>query len=258
MENQGGKGRGRSSDNAESRPGIAIDSTGGSVIDPTKNVADLVQAEKERGDDLRELYEKISQQRDDYALVEIKHVRELIELQAKYSNEVVGLRAEHQNAMAMAEANRLNSIRQVDAQQVQSTATQANLAIQTLEATTRATAETLRNTVATSAATIAAQFQGTTERFEARIRALEQSSSMGAGRSAVTDPALTELIAEVRGLGRRSSQDEGRTGGLNMAGALIVGASIIITTVIAAVSYIHSEQPVYVQAPVSYSAPAAH
>jgi hypothetical protein len=38
----------------EQRPGVAVDSRGGQVIDPTRNVLDLVQAAIKRQDDLRE------------------------------------------------------------------------------------------------------------------------------------------------------------------------------------------------------------
>jgi hypothetical protein len=38
---------------AQERPGIGVDARGGAVIDPTKNVLDLVQAAIQRQDDLR-------------------------------------------------------------------------------------------------------------------------------------------------------------------------------------------------------------
>ena len=38
----------------EQRPGIGVDSLGGQVIDPTKNVLDLVEASIKRQDDLRD------------------------------------------------------------------------------------------------------------------------------------------------------------------------------------------------------------
>src|SRR6185312_9446654 len=38
----------------EQRPGIGVDSRGGQVIDPTKNVLDLVEASIKRQDDLRD------------------------------------------------------------------------------------------------------------------------------------------------------------------------------------------------------------
>ena len=43
----------------ESRPGIAVDSKGGQVIDPTKNVLDLVEAAIRRQDDLRALLREL-------------------------------------------------------------------------------------------------------------------------------------------------------------------------------------------------------
>lgn len=40
--------------NQEQRPGIGVDSKGSAVIDPTKNVLDLVEASIKRQDDLRD------------------------------------------------------------------------------------------------------------------------------------------------------------------------------------------------------------
>jgi len=56
------------------RPGIGIDSFGGQVIDPTKNVLDLVQAAIQRQDDLR--------------AAETRRVNEKIEAETRRNNEL--------------------------------------------------------------------------------------------------------------------------------------------------------------------------
>lgn len=75
------------------RPGEGVDSRGGPVVDPTKNVLDLVGAAVDRLDDLRDM--------------EAKHFRELLEL-----------RAAHYEDLRRAEASRIDAIRAVDAQNV--------------------------------------------------------------------------------------------------------------------------------------------
>lgn len=107
-------------------PGLATDAEGNPVIDPTRNVLDLVSSAIQRQDDLRQ--------------AESRHVREIASLRAEYAGE---LRA--------AETQRINAIRQVDVEAVQRAAevqaTQQGILAQQVAQS----AETLRTQVAAAA-----------------------------------------------------------------------------------------------------------
>jgi hypothetical protein len=106
--------------------GPAVDRQGAPVIDPTKNVLDLVEAGNKRQDDLRNL--------------ETAHVREILQM-----------RAEHFKEIREAETNRIDAIRAVDVGNVSRAAEVAATQAQTLAAQVATSAETLRTQVQASA-----------------------------------------------------------------------------------------------------------
>lgn len=114
-------------------PGMAVDHTGGPVVDPTKNVLDLVQAAVRRQDDLREM-------------------------EGSHRHEVDQIRSEHAAVLRYTEAGRLDAIRAVDVNAVQRAAEVQATAASALAATVAASAEAMRTQVA-AAATAAAGAQ---------------------------------------------------------------------------------------------------
>jgi hypothetical protein len=145
--------------------GIGVDANGGGVIDPTANVISLVQANKEREDDLRaEVIKRVD--------CELTHVRE-----------TGRLRAEHSQEMRRLESARLDAIRQVDVAARVTEANRALDAIQALERTTAANADNLRTLVTNTAATLAAQNLESDKQLIERISALERTSYKGEGKS---------------------------------------------------------------------------
>ena len=112
-----------------SAPGVAIDSEGGPVIDPTQNVLDLVEAAIARQDDLRAM--------------ESAHLRE-----------VMTLRADYDQRLREAETARINAIRAVDVGAVNRAAEVATTQAATLAAQVATVAEAMRTQV-TAAATAA-------------------------------------------------------------------------------------------------------
>lgn len=92
-------------DEASSEPGV--DRLGRPVIDPTKNVLNLVEAAMKRQDDLRD--------------AETRHMREIAELRAGYETE-----------LRKAESARIDAIRGVDVDAVSRAATVATTAADTL------------------------------------------------------------------------------------------------------------------------------
>lgn len=106
-------------------PGPGVDAQGNQVVDPTKNVLDLVSAAIKRQDDLRE--------------VEGRHIREILDIRQELGKQ-----------LRDAETARLNAIREVDVAQVQRAA-EVQAAQQTAIATTVATtAEAMRVSLAAS------------------------------------------------------------------------------------------------------------
>jgi hypothetical protein len=112
-------------------PGPGVDAAGRAVIDPTKNVLQLVQAAVERLDDLR--------------TAEATHVREL-----------GALRDQHYRELRAAEAKRIDAIRTVDVNAVQRAAEVAAAQAATLAAQVAASAEAMRTQVSTAADAAAA------------------------------------------------------------------------------------------------------
>jgi hypothetical protein len=111
-------------------PGPGIDARGRDVVDPTKNVLDLVQAEARRQDDLR--------------VAEAK----LRDSQIQHSREVAQIRADYQREIRESEADRLDAIRAVDVQAVATSAAEQEARATALAARVESTAEALRAQVA--------------------------------------------------------------------------------------------------------------
>lgn len=138
---------------ATSNPGLAVDAGGNPVIDPTKNVLDLVAASERRLDDLAAAAEKLSNVKHD-------HARELISLNAQHASE-----------LREAETKRLDAIRAVDTAAATVLANQVSIS-----------ASTLRDLVATTADAAAKAAAGIYNPLAERISQLERTSYEGSGR----------------------------------------------------------------------------
>lgn len=111
-------------------PGIGVDAFGGSLIDPTENVRQLVQAETKRQDDLRELDGEWRDKVD--------------EIRAAHSARIDRIRSDHTREIRHAETERIDAIRAVDIGNVQRAAeVQATQAL-ALATQVTALAETVR------------------------------------------------------------------------------------------------------------------
>jgi hypothetical protein len=116
--------------------GPATDKHNDAVVDPTANVRDLVTAEKERADDLREL-------------------------DARWRDRLDEIRAEHAKEMDRKESERIDAIRSVDVGNVQRAAE-----VQATQATT------LAAQVAASAEALRAQLAATASAFDVKLAAV--------------------------------------------------------------------------------------
>lgn len=188
-----------------SNPGLAVDAGGNPVIDPTKNVLDLVDASERRIDDLMAAAEKLS-------AVKHQHSRDLIELNAQHARE-----------LREAETKRLDAIRAVD------TAAAAALANQVASS-----ASTLRELVATTAEAAARAAAGVYNPLADRVAQLERTSYEGSGKQSVADPAMARMVEAIEALRSNMSEGVGKGAAMSQGTALIfaiLGAVGVIATI---------------------------
>lgn len=137
-------------DQKPDRPGLGVDAQGSPVIDPTKNVLDLVSAAIQRQDDLRES--------------DRRHFREL-----------AGLRADYDEKLRRAETARIDAIRAVDVGAVNRAAEVSAQQATTLAAQVATSAETLRTQVAAAASQAQAQLAAALEPIQKDIADLRRA-----------------------------------------------------------------------------------
>ena len=131
-------------DSNPGNPGAGVDASGNPVLDPTKNVLDLVEAAILRQDDLRKLT--------------TEHVKE-----------IVAIRAEYDEKLRDAETSRIDAIRQVDVGNVQRAAEVQAAQALTLATQVTTSAEALRAQVATTATAFDAKLTLALEPIQKRI-----------------------------------------------------------------------------------------
>jgi hypothetical protein len=165
-------------DSSRALPGIGVDAHGGGVIDPTKNVLDLVRAESKYQDAMRDVQEKLLTEK-------VGGLKELVRV---ISDNVVAF----QNAQRDAETRRIDELAETR-QEFQNTIRDM-------------LAESVRTT-STLVSTQLVQIQAT---FDTRVSKLEAGAFTAAGRSSVADPAMSDaLVRMTTGLANlRTSQDE--------------------------------------------------
>lgn len=196
------------------------------VVDPTKNVLELVAAANKRQDDLRAAEKELSDCKHE-------HQKELMRLDREAQKCSVAKDRVHAKELRKAESQRLDAIRRVDREDANKRAADAQTAIATLAKGTSDAAEALRQQVASVEKAVTAQRIADTAEISKRVGALELSSSEGKGKQAMADPALVELVQEVKNLARDRSEGSGRSKGVSMIGAIVIGASLLIANIIA-------------------------
>ena len=186
--------------------------------DPTKNVKDLVVAEKTRNDDLR--------------IAESRRVDELAAAECRLTEHGLAslrreaeLRAQYEAQLRDAESGRIDAIRAVDVNAVSVASERAAAAANVLANQVSASAEALRALVASTAATIAQQLAALTSQLTDRLSLLEKSSYEGAGKSTRDDPQMALLLSEVKALTASLSKSEG---GAAISTPLMIGISVAI------------------------------
>lgn len=190
----------------ETRPGLATDSSGGQVIDPTQNVLDLVKAGNQRQDDLREASDR-------FTASEIGHVKEM-----------AALRSEYTNKLAEAEAKRIDAIRAVDVNAVAVASERQAAAATVLANQVAQSADALRTLVATTATAMAEQQRQSLTQITDRLTVVERSQYEGRGKQLVADPQMEKLAMLVEHLATANSTrtgfDAGKAAAIAAAGVV--------------------------------------
>ncbi len=140
-----------------SSPGPSVDRYGQPVVDPTRNVLDLVSAAIERQDDLRTL--------------ESRHLRELADLRAHYDAR-----------LREAETARIDAIRAVDVGAVNRAAEVSATQAQTLATQVTVSAETLRTQVTAAAAAASTALSAALEPIQKDIADLRRAQYEAQGK----------------------------------------------------------------------------
>lgn len=155
------------------QPGIGVDSKGGQVIDPTKNVEDLVKAGQAAAADMR-----IADQRFlDAQLSSYEKLQNFArEAEAKFQNFAREAESRHQTAMTSSETRRIDQLAQTR-QEFQNTIRDM-------------LAESVRTT-STLVSTQLVQIQAT---FDTRVSKLEAGAFTQAGKQSVADPQLADFM----------------------------------------------------------------
>jgi len=189
-------------DKPASETGLGTDAQGNPVVDPTRNVIDLVDAAILRQDDLR----RASERRLDDLRTAAEH---LSNVKHAHIKEVAQLRADHAREIAGAETKRIDAIRAVDVAAVGIATERAAAAANVLATQVSQSAETLRALVATTATASQQQATASFGQLADRITLLERTSYEGSGKSAVSDPLAAKMAETIELLSRNMAERQG-------------------------------------------------
>jgi hypothetical protein len=188
---------------ANNRPsgsmGIGVDAFGGAVIDPTRNVLDLVHAESKYQDGMRDNLEKMLDQAREY--------------EAKLQHNAKDAESKLQTLRADAESKRIDQLaelRQIYDKRI---------------------ADMLSESVRSTSSLVSTQLVQIQATFDARVSKLEEFRWQSTGRSSVADPALS---ASLEALG--SSIGNMQSSFAETLGKLTAAQSDAMTKVMASIS----------------------
>lgn len=214
----------------ESRPGVAVDARGNPVVDPTKNVLDLVEAAVKRLNDIMALN---NQRQDDLRAADAKlftteltsaaklsevlyrHSVEVAKSLADQLNAEARLRAEYDAKLREAESKRIDAIRLVDTASVAEDRRRTGEQAVALATQVSQSADTVRALVASTKTSTDLSTNQITEALSRRITTLEQASYQTAGQQKFQDPAFVALVAEVKALTANATAGAGKDAGIS-------------------------------------------
>lgn len=215
-----------------SSQGPATDRSNNPVVDPTENVKALSEAANKRQDDLRTASDVLNAEK-------IAHIKDVSELRASGQKQLSDEREAHQKELSKAESDRINAIRAVDvaaaaSANTQNTTTAAVLASQVTASADAlrnqqvAAADALRNLVTTTATAQAEQSRQQTQAITDRLTALEKTQNENKGRSGLSDPMMTELMASIKTLRESNDTNTGKNAGVNAILYLLIAFATLV------------------------------
>ncbi len=211
----------RKSDTEEQRPGIAVDAQGGQIIDPSKNVEDVVRELKLALAEFR-----VSDQRLFEARIRAAEAQFLSTLREheKYQNFARAAGEKYEAAARHAETLRVNELASTRKE---------------YENTIR---DMLAKSVETTSTLVSTQLVQIQATFDKRVSQLEAYQFTQAGKSSVADPALnsalTSMASSIHSLSKSDDTAGGRREGITSMGAIVLGAAGLISVGIAAATFL--------------------
>lgn len=192
----------------EARPGVAVDARGGAVIDPTKNVLDLVEAAIRRQDDLRAAEAKLQETRQS--------------AEAKFNEAMRGRDVQRLADLRDADTRRLNELRDAETRRINELATQKQIFDLEL-------ARVIRAGLDASTLLLATQLKEVKTDASDRMAKLEQFANEQRGRASADAPAYSKLLEEVRVLSASRSDLAGRSSGIEaFLGWIVAGVMLLL------------------------------
>jgi hypothetical protein len=188
--------------------GPSTDKHNDPVIDPTKNVLDLVQSAIARLDDIR--------------VLSVTRMDDLREQESRHVREIAALRADYQAELRQAETERINAIRAVDVQAVQQASVVQETRATALAAQVAASAEAMRNQVQAAATAAATSLAAALEPVQKDIADLRRAQYEAQGQK-------TQVV-EAHASGASSGMWVGIV--LSVFGLMIALAAVATTVVI--------------------------
>ena len=171
-------------------PGVAVDARGGAVIDPTKNVLDLVRAESKYQDALRDL---ITAHQTEIREIEFRHYEAMRALQERFSQNTRDQETTYQNAMRDAESKRTDQLRHAESQRIDQLA-------QTRQEFSNTIRDMLAESVRTTSTLVSTQLVQIQATFDTRVSKLEAGAFTQAGKSSVADPATADSLTRMQNM----------------------------------------------------------
>jgi len=181
----------------ETRQGVGIDATGGPVIDPTKNVLDLVDAANRRQDDLREMHNRFLEAEFRRLEETVRRVEQLSELRAEFAREVSLIHQSHDREIHKMEQDKLAAFRQSDEAARLTEAARTQAAVDLVARSAETAASAIRADLSTTATALANSVAARDVELNNRVSALEKSSYEVAGKGAGTKNTVTYAIIAV-------------------------------------------------------------
>jgi hypothetical protein len=213
----------RRTDRALLPTGLPVDATGGATIDPTDNVKALMEASIKSLTREMELQARLADAKASRVDADLRGANILARLRAKHQKAFSVLRAEHAKETRLYDNDRWDKIRTIDMANASATATQLLAAVNNYAAAQERMAQTLRDQVASTADAANKNLSALINPIVDRVAILERSSYTVAGRSAVSDPAFAEMVAEMRKLSAAGAVSTGKDAGISLAWVVLLG-----------------------------------